>query len=105
MSTFALRTADAGDAGAIAALHTANWRSTYAGILDPAYLAGPVEEDRRAVWHERLTAGPDDLEVVVAESEQGSPACSTSASPAGAASSTTCTAPHRCADRAWARRC
>jgi len=71
VSTFALRTADAGDAGAIAALHTANWRGAYAGILDPAYLAGPVEEDRRAVWHERLTAGPDDLEVVVAESEQG----------------------------------
>ena len=71
MSTFALRTADAGDADAIAVLHTANWRSAYVGILDPAYLAGPVEEDRRAVWHERLTAGPDDLEVVVAESEQG----------------------------------
>ena len=71
MSTFALRTANADDAKEIALLHTANWRSAYAGILDPAYLSGPVEADRRTVWQERLTAGPDDLEVIVAECGQG----------------------------------
>ena len=54
MSTFALRTADAGDAGAIAALHTANWRCAYAGILDPAYL----DARGRPVRSQRAGAGP-----------------------------------------------
>tara|TARA_B100000678_G_scaffold205452_2_gene173109 strand:- start:292 stop:756 length:465 start_codon:yes stop_codon:yes gene_type:complete len=67
VSLFTLRDATEGDAAAITALHTANWRETYAGILDPAYLAGPIEADRRAVWQERLTAPPSDLEVIVAE--------------------------------------
>ncbi|MEL7690739.1 GNAT family N-acetyltransferase [Citromicrobium bathyomarinum] len=71
MSAFALRTATAADAEAIAALHAANWRSAYAGILDPAYLAGPVIEDRRAVWQERLACPAPDMEVVIAENDQG----------------------------------
>ena len=71
MSNFSLRDAELRDAEAIAALHTANWRAAYADILDPAYLAGPIEEDRRTVWHERLSATPTDLEIVVAESERG----------------------------------
>jgi len=71
VSTFALRDATADDAQAIAALHTANWRETYADILDPAYLAGPIEEDRRAIWQQRLTDPAPDLEVIVAEGEQG----------------------------------
>ena len=71
MSAFALRTATAADADAIATLHTANWRSAYAAILDPAYLAGPVIEDRHAVWRERLTSPAPDMEVVVAENDQG----------------------------------
>lgn len=69
MSGFALRDATADDAEAIAALHTANWRAAYADILDPAYLAGPIEADRRAVWHERLTSPASDLEIAVAESD------------------------------------
>ncbi|GAB5349874.1 N-acetyltransferase family protein [Alteriqipengyuania sp. 357] len=69
MSSFTLRDATAHDAQAIAALHTANWREAYAEILDPGYLAGPVEEDRRAVWHERLTAPSPDLEVIVAQTQ------------------------------------
>lgn len=71
MSRFILRDATPHDADTIAALHTANWRETYAGILDPAYLAGPVEADRRAVWHDRLTAPSPDLEVIVAETDGG----------------------------------
>ena len=71
MSPFALRDATSDDVEAIAALHTANWRETYAGILDPAYLAGPVEDDRRAVWHERLTSPSPDLEVIVSSAGGG----------------------------------
>ncbi len=69
MSHFALRTATSADAEPIAALHAANWRSAYAGILAPSYLAGPVIEDRRAVWRERLTSPAPDMEAVVAEKE------------------------------------
>ena len=71
MKNIALRNATAEDADAIAALHTANWREAYADILDPAYLAGPIEADRRTVWQERLTAAAPDLEVVVAENARG----------------------------------
>ena len=71
MSAFALRTATAADAEAIATLHADNWRSAYAGILDPAYLAGPVIEDRRAVWRERLASPTKDMEAVVAENAHG----------------------------------
>ena len=71
MSSATLRDATVHDADAIAALHSANWREAYVGILDPAYLAGPVEADRRAVWHERLTAPSPDLEVAVAEADGG----------------------------------
>jgi ribosomal protein S18 acetylase RimI-like enzyme len=67
MKPFTLRDATAADAGAIAALHTANWREAYADILDPAYLAGAIEADRRAVWDERLSAPSENLEVILAE--------------------------------------
>jgi len=39
----------------IAALHVASWRDAYAAILDPAFLAGPIEADRLDVWRGRLT--------------------------------------------------
>lgn len=71
MSAFALRTATAADIEPIAALHAANWRSAYADILDPAYLAGPVVDERQTVWRERLTSPAPDMEVVVAENDQG----------------------------------
>ena len=70
--TFTLRDAGADDAPAIAALHAANWRSAYANVLDPAYLAGPVDADRMAVWTGRLTAPDPAQEVVVAEAADGS---------------------------------
>ncbi|MBB3035016.1 GNAT family N-acetyltransferase [Alteriqipengyuania lutimaris] len=71
MTSVSLRDATAQDVPAIAALHTANWRETYADILDPDYLAGPIEADRQTVWRARLTAGPPDLEVIVAENARG----------------------------------
>lgn len=49
------RDADIADASAIAALHVASWRDAYAAILDPGFLAGPIEADRLDVWRGRLT--------------------------------------------------
>jgi ribosomal protein S18 acetylase RimI-like enzyme len=41
------------DADAIAALHTASWRSAYAALLPAAYLRGPVAEEHREKWRAR----------------------------------------------------
>ncbi len=45
-----LRSAQAGDAGAILALHLASWRDVYRGLLDPDFLAAPVEEALGGHW-------------------------------------------------------
>jgi len=64
-----LRPATAADAPALAALHTASWRDAYASILDPAFLAGPIEADRLAVWQGRLCDPTADQIVLVAETQ------------------------------------
>ncbi|KPF79697.1 hypothetical protein IP88_01690 [alpha proteobacterium AAP81b] len=69
--TVALRRAGAGDVATIAALHTVSWRTAYVGILDPDYLAGPIEADRQAVWAERLAMPRNDLVVLLAETADG----------------------------------
>lgn len=69
--TVTLRDATAPDAPAIAALHAANWRSAYTEVLDPAYLAGPINADRLAVWEERLGTADPMQEVVVAAADDG----------------------------------
>lgn len=46
------------DAGAIAALHAASWRSAYRGILPDDFLDHGLAEDRQAVWRARLQAAP-----------------------------------------------
>ncbi|WP_374408301.1 GNAT family N-acetyltransferase [Pelagerythrobacter sp.] len=69
MTGIRLREAAPGDAPAIAALHAANWRGAYANVLDPAYLAGPIDADRLAVWSKRLSDPPATQEVVLAEDE------------------------------------
>ena len=66
-----LRDATAADIPAIAALHVANWRDAYANVLDPAYLAGPIEADRLAAWTAKLTDSIAAQEVVVAEDGSG----------------------------------
>ncbi len=71
MPELRLRPATAADAPAIAALHTASWRDAYAAILDPAFLAGPIEADRHAVWDGRLRDPAPGQIVQVAESEGG----------------------------------
>lgn len=48
------RIATSSDATEIADIHCASWRDAYANVLDPAFLAGPIEEDRRGLWSSRL---------------------------------------------------
>jgi len=71
MPELRLRPATAADAPAIAALHTASWRDAYADILDPAFLAGPIEADRLALWSERLTDPREGQLVHLAEGQDG----------------------------------
>lgn len=67
-----LRDAEPRDWRAIAALHAASWQDAYRGIMSDAYLDGPVEADRRAVWEARFTPPvPPDLIVILAEREGG----------------------------------
>ncbi|NVD45772.1 GNAT family N-acetyltransferase [Qipengyuania atrilutea] len=66
-----LREASLADAPAIAALHTANWRQSYAGILPDDYLASEIEADRKAVWQERLSKTEAGRRTTVAEDEGG----------------------------------
>jgi GNAT superfamily N-acetyltransferase len=66
-----LRPATAEDAAVIAQLHIDSWRSAYRGILDAAYLAGPIEQDRRDVWAARFAAPGGDRQLTVAEDRAG----------------------------------
>lgn len=61
-----LRSATADDAGAIAALHAESWRANYRGILRDAFLNGELNENRRTLWHARLTAPVPHQHVIVA---------------------------------------
>lgn len=65
---FTLRAARADDAARIAAIHCASWRDTYAKVLSPEFLAGPIEHDRSALWHAQLSAPDEARLVLVAES-------------------------------------
>jgi ribosomal protein S18 acetylase RimI-like enzyme len=62
-----LRHANPADAEPIAELHAASWRSTYAAVLNAAYLTHIVPSERRQLWAERLTSPKANQFVVVAE--------------------------------------
>lgn len=66
-----IRPATAADAPTIAAIHCESWRDAYAGLLDPAYLAGPIETDRHAVWADRFAQPSPAQAVLVAETASG----------------------------------
>ena len=57
------------DAEPIARLHSLSWQQTYRGILSDEFLNGPVLENRRNVWQERLKHLDPDQYIIVAESE------------------------------------
>lgn len=67
MVPVAFRFATPDDSGAVGALHAESWRRHYRGAYADAYLDGPVEEERRAVWSERLRQSPVTHFTVVAE--------------------------------------
>ncbi|MGE5157357.1 MAG: GNAT family N-acetyltransferase [Gemmatimonas sp.] len=58
MGGIIIRPATEADAAAIAAIHAASWRDAYAHILAAEFLSGDVEDDRRAVWSQRLRDQP-----------------------------------------------
>lgn len=60
------REATAEDADTIADIHVLSWRDAYAAILDPDYLAGPIEDDRRSVWSARMASPGDGQKVILA---------------------------------------
>jgi GNAT superfamily N-acetyltransferase len=49
-----IRLAGAADAGAIAQLHTHSWQTAYRGILRDEFLDGPLLENRRQLWRNRV---------------------------------------------------
>lgn len=69
---YAIRTAEPGDAMALARVHVAAWRSTYRGILPESYLAGLSLPRYESFWT-RLLADPDpNLLRLVLAGEDGS---------------------------------
>ena len=62
-----IRKAISADAQTIATLHVASWRAAYRGILLDAFLDGPVEPDRQAIWRGRLADPAANQILLVAE--------------------------------------
>ncbi len=54
MISATFQSADRADAAAIASLHAKSWQDAYRSILDPNFLAGPIEADRLTLWSDRL---------------------------------------------------
>jgi ribosomal protein S18 acetylase RimI-like enzyme len=66
-----LRPALATDAPAIAALHSASWQNSYAGLLAAEWLAHDVCADRLRVWTERFATPDPAMRVLLAEDGGG----------------------------------
>lgn len=65
MSEIRVRAARPGDARAIARLDIETWRSTYAGMLSPAYLIGLSERRREIGWRNVILREPRDVRVAL----------------------------------------
>lgn len=66
-----IRSGSRTDVAAVAALHTASWRSAYAGIMPARYLDGPLYEERLGIWGRRLGAPTPGAALFLAEDESG----------------------------------
>lgn len=55
------------DAAAIARLHAESWRNTFDFALNEEYRAGPIFEERRQAWAERMLKPPENQYVILAE--------------------------------------
>jgi ribosomal protein S18 acetylase RimI-like enzyme len=73
MDEIAIRRAQVGDAAAIATVHVAAWRETYAGLVPERMLSALSVEERTRRWHRILTMPDPSMEsaVFVAGSDQG----------------------------------
>lgn len=56
---------------AIAKLHTDSWQSAYRGILRDDFLEGPLPENRRMLWHERLSKSEPAGQFVLVDDQGG----------------------------------
>jgi GNAT superfamily N-acetyltransferase len=65
-----IRAAGLADADAIAQLHCRSWQTSYRGILSDEFLQGPLYENRRVLWHARLS-DTERAEQFVLVDEQG----------------------------------
>jgi GNAT superfamily N-acetyltransferase len=63
------RAATSDDAEAVAHLHALSWTTAYRGAYLDFFLDGPVWEERRGFWTERLADLPSDQFVVVADDD------------------------------------
>jgi GNAT superfamily N-acetyltransferase len=61
------REATSDDTEAVARLHAESWSANYRGAASDEFLDGPVFEDRRTAWTERLSAPNPDQFVILAE--------------------------------------
>ena len=64
-----IRIAQQEDSLAIAAVHTASWRSSYRGILSDDYLNEKLESERLSVWKRRLEFPKTNQYVAVVKQE------------------------------------
>ena len=70
MKSIRIREAKPDDAGAIAGVHVASWRTTYPGIVPDAYLAGIDVREREGRWRSILDSASQTF-TLVAETEVG----------------------------------
>lgn len=62
-----LRSGTVEDLESVAELHTASWRSAYAGIMPGDYLDGPLLAERLELWRNRLGTPEPEGRLFVAE--------------------------------------
>jgi GNAT superfamily N-acetyltransferase len=66
-----IRLAGLADAVAIAQLHTHSWQTAYRGILREDFLQGPLADNRRLLWHTRLSDSTRADRFVLVDDDQG----------------------------------
>jgi ribosomal protein S18 acetylase RimI-like enzyme len=74
MKEIVIRRATSDDARDISTIHCLSWRDAYANVLDPEFLAGPIEQDRDAVWSARFSTEDEAQVIFVATAPPAKPA-------------------------------
>jgi GNAT superfamily N-acetyltransferase len=66
-----IRVAELTDAVAIAQLHTQSWQTAYRGILSEDFLQDSLPENRRLLWHTRLSDTDRADQLVLLDEQDG----------------------------------